>query len=419
MIMLAALSSITVFGCGSSKQNNSKTTTEESQDSNQKKSDSGVVELTLWGEEETIPMLEGMVDSFKEHYKSEAEFDITISAQADSGTKDALLGDVHNGADVFSFPDDQLSGMVAAGAIEPVPNADEISKVNLEESVEAASINDTLYGYPMTADNGYFMYYNKNYFTEADVQTLDGMLAIAQQNGKKISMEFNSGWYLYAFFGNTGLEFGINEDGVTNYCNWNATGSAINGTDIADSLMTIASSPAFKSVPDGEFVDNLKSGEVIAGVSGVWNAVGVTEAWGEDYGAVKLPTYTVAGQQIQMASFTGYKMMGVNAYSENKEWAFKLAEWLANEENQTIRFEQRSQGPSNINAAASEAVSKVAAIQAVIEQSKYGTLQRVGNSFWSATTEFADNILAGNPNGTETQELMDTLVAGITESAAK
>ena len=48
-----------------------------------------------------------------------------------------------------------------------------------------------------------------------------------------------------------------------------------------------------------------------------------------------------------MSSFTGYKMMGVNAYSKYPEWAAKLADWLTNEENQTIRFEERNQGPSN------------------------------------------------------------------------
>ena len=61
------------------------------------------------------------------------------------------------------------------------------------------------------------MYYDKNYFTDEDVKTLDGMLAVAEAAGKQISMEFTSGWYLYSFFGQTGLEFGLNDDGVTNY----------------------------------------------------------------------------------------------------------------------------------------------------------------------------------------------------------
>lgn len=119
----------------------------------------------------------------------------------------------------------------------------------------------------------------------------------------------------------------------------------------------------------------MKSGEVIAGISGVWDVMNAKEAWGADYGACKLPAYTCAGREVQMASFTGYKMMGVNAYSKNKDWACKLADWMTNEENQKIRFTERNQGPSNINAAASPDIKKVAAIQAVIDQSKYGTLQ--------------------------------------------
>ena len=55
--------------------------------------------------------------------------------------------------------------------------------------------------------------------------------------------------------------------------------------------------------------------------------------------------------------------MGVNAYSKYPEWAAKLADWLTNEENQTIRFEERNQGPSTTNAAASDAVKQVPASQ--------------------------------------------------------
>ena len=79
-------------------------------------------------------------------------------------------------------------------------------------------------------------------------------------------------------------------------------------------------------------MEGVQDGTVVAGVSGVWNASEIKKVWGNDYGAVKLPTYTCAGQQIQMASFTGYKMMGVNAYSKHKDWALKLADWFTNEE---------------------------------------------------------------------------------------
>lgn len=425
--LLAILLSISVFalslsGCSASdSDSNSNKNQSGSADNTNENTDteSDVVDLKIWVEEDNFDNISKMVESFKEHYAGEATFEITLEAQADSSTRDTLLGDVHNGADVFSMPDDQLYSMISGGALSPVVNADKVRSENLEEAIEAASYNGTLYAYPYSADNGYFLYYDKNYFTEEDVKTLDRILEVAAQSGKKFAMEFESGWYMYAFFGGTGLEFGINDDGVTNYCSWNSTENDIKGVDVAQALLSITSNPGFLSEPNGNFADSIKSGNVIAGVSGVWHAMTVKEVWGDNYGACKLPTYTCAGKQVQMSTFTGYKMMGVNAYSEHPEWAHKLAEWLTNEENQTLRFVERNQGPSNINAAASDAVKQVPAIAAVIEQSQYGTLQRVGNSYWDACSTFATAILNGNPGNVPLQELVDTLAQGISASAVQ
>ena len=112
-------------------------------------------------------------------------------------------------------------------------------------------------------------------------------------------------------------------------------------------------------------------------------------------------------------------MMGVNAYSKNKEWACRLADWLTNQQNQELRFKERNQGPSNSKASESGEIKKVAAIQAIIAQSQYGTLQRVGNSYWDACKKFANTVLSGNNGGLSDQEVMDTLVNEITASAVK
>ena len=45
-----------------------------------------------------------------------------------------------------------------------------------------------LHAYPMTASNGYFLYYNKEYFTEEDVKSFDRMLEIAEKNEKNFLM---------------------------------------------------------------------------------------------------------------------------------------------------------------------------------------------------------------------------------------
>lgn len=427
---LAVTLACTMFaGCGQSAQTTADgesvsadlaaSGTETAADGTEAEADNGKVTLTVWAEEANFPVLQEMIDSFEQKYAGQADFDIQLVESADAETRNNLLGDIHNGADVFPLPDDQLSSMVAAGALEPVPNADEIKAANSEDSVAAASINDVLYAYPMTADNGYFLYYDKRYLTDADVQTMDGLLAAAQAQGKKVTMDWSSGWYLYAFFGNTGLDFGVNDDGVTNHCDWNATEGAIRGVDIEEAMLAIAANPAFASCTDTDFMAGVEDGSVVAGVSGVWNASEIKQAWGEDYGAAKLPTYTCAGQQVQMASFSGYKMVGVNAYSKHTDWALKLADWIANEQNQELRFAERQQGPANINVANSEAVKNSPAIQAVLAQSQYASLQRIGGNYWDPVQEFGADMANGNLSGKDLQLTLDDMVDEITASNAK
>lgn len=378
---------------------------------------SGNVSLRVTGSEADQAMLAQMADSFIEKYASEAKIEITVEVLGEADCKNVLLADVLNAPDVFAFADDQLISLAASGVLKQVENAEAIKSANLPEAVSAACVGDRLYAFPMTADNGYFLYYDKSVFTEEDVQTMDGILAAAEAAGKKVGMDWSSGWYTYSFFGNTGMEFGLNEDGVTNFCTWNGSGDGVTGLQVAEAMFAIASHPAFDSMVNDEFIAGVKDGSVAACVSGVWDAANVKEAWGENYAAVKLPTYTCGDKQIQMASFSGYKMVGVNSYSEHADWAMKFADWITNEENQNLRFELRELGPSNINAAGSDAVSQAPAIQALLQQSEFASLQRVGNNYWGPMQTFGETLAAGNPEGKSLQELLDTMVEGVTASA--
>ncbi len=401
-LFLGMLCTAVFTGCGLSEK-------AELEDTSKKK-----VEMVVWGAEEDTELMNKIIQSFISNHQGEADFQISFEVQGESQCKDVLIGGLEDGADVFTFADDQLNALAAAGALDPIENADEIKNKNLSSAVDAATVNDHLYAYPLTADNGYFLYYNKQYFSEEQVKTLDGILKTASANGKLFTMDWTSAWYVYSFFGNTGLQVGLNDDGITNYCTWNQSDEGIKGIDVAQAMLKIAKNPGFASKTDEEFLEGVKNGSVIAGVSGVWNSVAIKEAWGENTRAAKLPTYSCSNRQVQMASFSGCKLIGVNAYSKHPKWAARLAEWITDEENQRLRFEMRGQGPSNAAVAESGEIEQSPAIAALLEQSEFSQLQRVGGKFWDPVSEFAGNIAKGNPSGQSLQKQLDEMVEGIT-----
>lgn len=406
-LFLGILCTVALTGCGlTGKKDLAKNADPEG-------TQSQTVELVVWGAEEDTELMNRIIQSFLTKYQGQANFQISFEVQGESQCKDVLIGELEKGADVFTFADDQLNALAAAGALDPIQDADEIKNRNLSSTVEAATVNDRLYAYPLTADNGYFLYYNKQYITEEQAKTLDGILGAAAANGKLFTMDWSSAWYVYSFFGNTGLQVGLSDDGITNYCTWNQTDGEIRGIDVAQAMLQIAGNPGFSSRTDEEFLNGVKDGSVIAGISGVWNSVAIQEAWGENAGAVSLPTYSLNGSQMQMASFSGCKLIGVNAYSKYPEWASKLAEWITNEENQKLRFEMRGQGPSNITVADSDEIKESLAISALIEQSEFSQLQRVGGKFWDPVSKFALNMAAGNPSGQDLQEQLDEMAESV------
>jgi arabinogalactan oligomer/maltooligosaccharide transport system substrate-binding protein len=410
LFSIMVLSSV-LTGCGGKDAEKANTS------SNAKETKSSDITLSVWAGEEDREYLAAVTQNFIEENKSEANITIDYSPMVEGDCRSALLGDVLNGPDVYTTTDGDIRSIVAGGAASPVTNPDEIKEANLEAAVNALTINDTLYGYPITADNGYFLYYNKKYFKSSDIKSLDKILKIAAKNKKKFAMNWSSGWYLYAFYGQTGLTVGLNEDGVTNFCDWNSTKNSIKGTDVAKALLKIGKNPGFLNTDD--WSEGIKKGDIIACVSGVWDDSAMKKAWGSNYAAAVLPTYTCAGKQIQMSCYFGYKMIGVNPYSENLEWAHKLANYIANEENQKLRFTMRGQGPSNINASQSDEVKKAQAIQAVLAQSEYSELQRLGGNFWTPTTTLGNTLASGSVAEKDLQSLLDKTVKQITASTVE
>lgn len=386
------------------------------------------VSLRIWGAEEDQAMLQEMIDSFTANYADYANFTIELGVESESTAKDTVLADVEAAADVYAFASDQIVSLVNAGALASIDDLDaaleayagksvaDVEAANASGSVDAATVNDTLYAFPMSADNGYFLYYDSSVISEEDVQNWDTLLAAADAAGKKVGMTLASGWYNASFFYAAGFTTALNDDGTTTI-DWNGTSAdGFTGVQVVESMLDIAGNSAFLAIDDGDISNQIASGSLCAAVSGTWDAEAAQTAFGEGYAATKLPSFTCGDSTIQQGSVAGFKLVGVNAYSENAGWAALLADWITNEENQAIRFEQRQIGPSNVTVAASDEVAANTAIAALAEQSAFGVVQTVGDKYWDPTSTFGAMIAQGQLSvGDEAgiQTALDDLVAGV------
>jgi len=365
------------------------------------------VTLTLWGGEYDQTMLREMADAFIAKHADVVNLTINLGVQGEGEAASTILVDPQAAADVFAFPDDQLMQLYLAGVLqENVMNADEVIAANADGAVRAAMVNGQLFAYPMTADNGYFMFYDASYFSAADVQSFDRMMEVAADAGKQITMDFGSGWYTIAFFRGLGMDAWLEDDGVT-------TATTINegqGPDVVEAMLDIVKNPGFIPLGGDEFITGINDGSIIAGVGGPWWSGDAAGAWGDNYAATKLPTFTVNGQQVQMGGVLGSKFIGVNAFSEYVGWAMMLADWLTNYENQVKRFEMVGQGPSNIQAAASDAVQANVALAAMAMQANYSGFFNPGNTYWDPMGTLGAIIAQGNPDNIDAQTLLNNTV---------
>ncbi len=369
------------------------------------KENNGVKEqitLSVWGAQADQALLKELCEKFaSEHPENDWQFDYGVVGEADAQAR--YLEDPAAAADVFSYPDDQMTTLVEADALyEVTRNADEIKSANVPASVEAASYGGTLYGYPMTADNGYLLYYDKSVLSEKDVESLDGILAAANKAGKKVHMDVSNGWYIASFFLGNGCKLTIDENGKQ-ICDFNNE----KGLEAAEAIRKFCDDPAFVTGDDSVLQGGIGD-DICCGISGPWVSASVKEKLGDNYAAAKLPTFTCGGKQVQMGSFLGCKVLGVNTQSAHPVEAMELAEYLTNEESQARRFEVLGYGPSNVKVAESDEVAADATLKALADQSKYAISQRVNGAYWTPAEAFGAE-LEGH-TGNDLQAMLDQLV---------
>ncbi|CAM3563193.1 extracellular solute-binding protein [Erysipelothrix anatis] len=368
---------------------------------------SETINLKVWGSQDSQEFLSKRIEKFKE-LNTDKTYNIELGVVGEPDARDYVTQDIEAAADVFAFANDQITDLVEAGALyEITKDKERIVKDNVPGSVDAATIDGKLYAYPMTADNGYFMYYDKSVFTEEDVKSLDSMVKVAEEKNKKIFMDVSNGWYNASFFLGAGGKLAVeNGKQVTDFNN-------ARGLQVGEYMRSFTASPAFLTGDDTVLQAGMGD-TIAAGVSGTWVAESMEKTLGDNYAATKLPTFNIGGEDVQMASFGGYKLMGVKTKTEHPIEAMALADFLTNEESQLERFNTLKLGPSNIKAAESEAVQANVALSALAEQAQFAHSQKsVLSNYWTPSEAFGLALEDKNP--APMQELLDQMVKQIQE----
>ena len=350
--------------------------------------------VKVWVADAVVDFTRNQIEEFKAANPDYAGFNFLVEAVGEGDAASNMITDVTAGADIFGFAQDQLARLVAAGAIEEVApeNIDALSTQNDAGAVAAAKVGDTFYAYPMTSDNGYFLYYDKSVIT--DPSTLEGIIADCEAAGKNFYFELNSGWYQTAFFFGTGAELTYETDDAGNFTKCNCTYASDKGVEALKKIAEVASSKAFQN---GSAISNATN--VGAIVDGTWDAQAAKDLFGDNYACAKLPTFEGAdGKTYQMSGFGGFKLLGVKPQEDDLKLMVcdALAAFLSSEEVQLARYNAVGWGPSNLNAQKSDAVQADEALSALADQLQYTIPQgQYPGDYWSLATSLGDSVISG------------------------
>ena len=376
------------------------------------------VTLKVWGPAEDQTEGNSWLLSVEEafaaaHPEYNIEWVNEVCNEGDAGSM--VSTDPAAAADVYMFANDQLGTLVTAGAISRLGGAFEEQVKNDNGALQVSTVTHTdgnIYGFPVT-NNTWFMYYNKDVFTEEDVKDLDVML----EKGV-VAFPWGTGWYSGTFFfANGGECFGPNGTDAAAGIQF---GGDHGGYEAAETMYKLAANPNFKDDASGLGNAGMKDGTVHAYFSGSWDyggEKGLKAAMGDKVGAVQLPVVTIGGEKKQMMSFAGTKAVGVNPHSANPAAATQFAAFMASVESQKSRYEMRGVIPAATSLAEDEDIkSNMIAVAEINTMTNTAVVQSAipeMNNYWTPVGNFGGLCASGAINADNYKEQVDQMMEAL------
>lgn len=347
--------------------------------------------VMIWGPQEHEQLYLDAVKAFKE---SNPDFKAAVryGASGDAGAQAALSVDPQSGGSIYTFANDQLINIRRIGAISKLDtdSVNWIKQNHVAAACEAGKIGNDYFAYPVSADNGFVLVYNKDAFRDTKVwdsatdglkqgYTFRDLFNALDERGAQPGHEkwanglalwpSGSAWYESGVFFATGGDYSVTYDekgnqtaascsfgyktvnGVEDYTiGLEAVRCMINtftnedGTISKHFMYSDDSNPAYNDIVSKYSGDlsgvSAEDNKPLAAMV-TWNNSILRTNWGDDYAATVLPTLESGnaleggeGHRYTWKSFSGFKLMGVNplcayAQSGDGEENYKMLHKLA------------------------------------------------------------------------------------------
>lgn len=352
--------------------------------------------ITIWVSPTTgmVDLTEQQIEAFLQLYPEYSKYEIQVQPVSEGDAATEVLKDLATAPDIYCFAQDQLLRLVSAGALDSLNDYSTVESVindNDAGAIGASAFGGVQYAYPITSDNGYFLYYDSSVISDEEVKTLEGIIEACKRSGKKFGFNLSNAWIMSSFFFARSVESGeplcvsnwVFSDDGRYPTQVNDTFNSENGLIAMKAMNMLAQSGVWTDTADNFY----NTGAV---VTGIWNAYTAQAEYGDYMKAVKLPTFTVDEKTYQLGSYSGYKLMGVKPQDDPERSAFlhKLAYYLSGEECQLERYEELGWGPSNKNVQANEDVQSNESLAALLEQNVYSQPQgTIPSDWWTYAAE--------------------------------
>jgi len=360
--------------------------------------DGGTYEVKVWCDTSILTLTKTQLASFESvnNGKYKLTFNVEPMSEGDAASK--MIQDVQLGADIFCFAQDQLASLKIAGALSDLNQnmATAVKSDNPVGAINAATYGGNICAFPMTSDNGYYMYYDKSILSDEDVKDMSKVISIVKARGKRMNYPvFSNAFYSASYFMATGC-----------YSKWEVDPKTGNFIDYDDTYEEFGL-PAMKALRELKAADIVapndqtnKLGDTAAvAISGIWNYKAAEKALGNNLGCCEMPWFTVDGESYHISSFSGYKLVGVKPQTDGKKASVcrKIARYLTNQECQLQRFLEVGWGPSNILASQDQRVLDQPGLKALADQQPYSQEQGLmPSSWWSTCATLASSIKTGS-----------------------